>query len=149
MKMKQFSLKKQSSIPRDDLFQISTNIENFSSVMPEYFKSLSVIEESGKEKLVDEKISFLGKTVSVKSKHVIIPPNIHEVHILTGPLKGTFFIEQYDKSDEGTDIQIDISLFLNGLIRFIPFLQNIIVSRMESVFTEFLTCAEKFLKSAR
>ena len=147
--MKQFSLKKQSSIPRDDLFQISTNIENFSSVMPEYFKSLSVIEESGKEKLVDEKISFLGKTVSVKSKHVIIPPNIHEVHILTGPLKGTFFIEQYDKSDEGTDIQIDISLFLNGLIRFIPFLQNIIVSRMESVFTEFLTRAEKFLKSTR
>ena len=146
--MKQFSLKKHSSIPRDDLFRISTDIENFSSVMPEYFKSLSIIEESGKEKLVDEKISFLGKMINVQSKHVIIPPNVHEVHILTGPLKGTFFIEQYDKSDEGTDIQIDISLFLNGLMRFIPFLRNIIVRRMESVFSEFLICAEKFLKNA-
>lgn len=146
--MKQFSLKKHSAIPRDDLFQISTDIENFSSVMPEYFKSLSIIEESENEKLVDEKISFLGKMINVRSKHVIIPPNIHEVHILTGPLKGTFFIEHYDKSNEGTNIQIDITLFLNGLIRFIPFLQNIIVRRMESVFSEFLICAEKFLKNS-
>ena len=146
--MKQFSLKKYSSLSRDDLFQISTDIENFSSVMPEYFKSLSVIEESGKEKLVDEQISFLGKLINVRTRHVVIPPNIHKVHILTGPLKGTFFIEYYDKSKDGTQIQIDISLFLNGLMRFIPFLQNVIVRRMESIFTEFLACAEKFLKNS-
>ena len=146
--MKTFSLKKYSSISRDDLFQISTDIENFSSIMPNYFKSLSIVKESSKEKFVDEEIIFLGKRVNVRTKHVIIYPDIHEVYILTGPLKGTIFIENYYESDSGTEITITISLHLNGYLRFIPFLQNIIVRRMEFVMTEFLSCAEKFLQKS-
>ena len=148
MKMKKFSLEKYSSITRDDLFQISTDIEHFPLVMPNYFKSLSIVEESSKEKLVDEKISFLKKTVTVRTEHVVIFPNIHEVYILTGPLKGTFFIEHYDVCNNGTKIRIDVSLSLNGLIRLIPFIQNIIARRMNFVFSEFLLCAEKFLKNS-
>ena len=146
--MKTFSLKKYSSTSRDDLFQISTDIENFSFIMPNYFKSLSVVKESSSEKLVDERISFLGKIVEVRTKHVITPPGIHEVYILTGPLKGTFFIEHYDESGTGTKVTIMISLCLNGFIRFIPFLKNIIAKRMEYVMTEFVLCAEKFLKNS-
>ena len=146
--MKIFSLKKYSPISRDSLFQISTDIENFDSIMPNYFRSLSVVEESSKEKFVDEQITFLGKTVDVRTKHVVIHPNIHEVYILTGPLKGTFFIEHYSQSGSGTEVTITVSLCLNGFLRFIPFLQNIIVKRMESVMTEFLSCAEKFLKNS-
>ena len=145
--MKTFSLKKHSSITRDDLFQISTDIEKFVFILPNHFKSLCIAKEYSNEKFVDEQISFLGKTVKVRTKHVIIHPDIHEVYILTGPLKGTFFIEHYDETDTGTEVTIDVSLCLNGFIRFIPFLQNIIVRRMESVFNEFLTCAEKFLKN--
>ena len=146
--MKIFSLKKCSSVSRDDLFQISTDIENFDSIMPNYFKSLSVVEESSKEKFVDEQITFLGRTVSVRTKHVIIHPNIHEVYILTGPLKGTSFIENYSEYDSGTEVTITISLHLNGFLRFIPFIQNIIARRMEFVMIEFLSCAEKFLKNS-
>ena len=148
LKMKNFCLKKYSPIPRDDLFQISTDIENFGSIMPNYFKSLSIVEESSKEKFVDEQITFLGKTVNVRTKHVVIHPNIHQVYILTGPLKGTSFIENYSESGSGTEVTITISLHLNGFLRFIPFIENIIGKRMEFVMTEFLSCAEKFLKNS-
>ena len=146
MKMKKFFLKKYSSVPRDELFQISTDIENFASVMPNYFKSLSVVEDSSKEKIVDEQISFLGITTNVKSKHAVVPPNMHEVHILTGHLRGTSFIERYEKSGEGTEVQIDVSLCLNGLIRFIPIMEDIIARRMKSIFNEFIRCSEIFSK---
>ena len=148
LKMKTFLMKKYSSASRDDLFQISTDIEKFDSIMPNYFKSLSIVEESSKEKFVDEQITFLGKTVNVRTKHVVIPPNMHEVYILTGSLKGTSFIENYSESDSGTEVTITVSLHLNGFLRFIPFIQKIIVKRMEFVMTEFLSCAEKFLKNS-
>ena len=144
--MKTFSLKKHSCVSRDELFQISTDIENFATIMPNYFKSLSIVEDSLKEKLVDEKISFLGRTVNVRTKHVVAHPNIHEVYILSGPLKGTSFVEHYNESPNGTEVTITISLCLNGFMQFIPFLQKIIVNRMEYVFTAFLTSAEEFLK---
>ena len=144
--MKTFSLKKHSSVSRDELFEISTDIENFANIMPNYFKSLSIVKNSLNEKLVDEKISFLGKTTNVRTKHVVVHPNIHEVYILSGPLKGTSFIEHYDGSPNGTEVTITISLCLNGFMRFIPFFQKIIVNRMEYVFTEFLISAEEFLK---
>ena len=144
--MKTFSLKKHSCVSRDELFRISTDIENFATIMPNYFKSLSIVEDSLKEKLVDEKISFLGRTVNVRTKHVVVHPNTHEVYILSGPLKGTSFIEHYDESLNGTEVTITVSLCLNGLMRFIPFLQKIIVNRMEYVFSAFLTSAEEFLK---
>ena len=145
--MKTFLLKKHSCVSREALFQISTDIENFKLIMPNYFKSLVVVKESLNHKFVDEEISFLGKTVNVKTKHVIAPPNIHEVYILTGPLKGTFFIENYEELESGTEVTITVSLTLNGFLRFVPFLKRIFVRRMEFVMTEFLICAEKFLKT--
>ena len=82
--------------------------------MPNYFKSLSIVKESSKEKFVDEEIVFLGKRVNVRTKHVVVYPNIHEVYILTGPLKGTLFIEHYVNLNSGTEVTITISLHLNG-----------------------------------
>ena len=145
--MKTVSLKKYSSVSRDALFQISTDIENFKLIMPNYFKSLIIIEDSINQKFVDEEITFFGKTVNVRTKHIIVKPNLHEVYILTGPLKGTFFIENYEKLKSGTEVTITISLTLNGFLKFIPFLKKILVKRMESVMTEFLICAENFLKT--
>ena len=145
--VKTFSFKKYSTIPRDALFQISTDIENFKLVMPNYFKSLVIVKESSNQKFVDEEIAFLGKTVNVRTKHVIVHPNVHEVYILTGPLRGTFFIERYEELELGTEVTIKISLNLNGFLRFVPFLKKIFVRRMECVMTEFLVCAENFLKA--
>ncbi|MGB1690294.1 MAG: hypothetical protein ACPHC0_02565 [Nitrosopumilus sp.] len=115
--------------------------------MPEYFKSLKIIQNSSNEKIVLESIDFLGRKIDIKTKHVIIQPNIHEVFILTGPAEGTSFIEKYESGPTGTDISIVVDLKLNGFLKFIPFLKLLLLKKMNSVMSEFIVCAESYSKS--
>tara|TARA_B100001939_G_C16821844_1_gene564670 strand:+ start:378 stop:824 length:447 start_codon:yes stop_codon:yes gene_type:complete len=145
--MSKFNLVQKSNLHRDLIFKISTDVENFHKVMPEYFKSLKIIQNSSNEKIVLESIDFLGRKIDIKTKHVIIQPNLHEVFILTGPAKGTSFIEKYESGLTGTDISIVVDLKLNGFLKFIPFLKLLLLKKMNSVMSEFIVCAESYSKS--
>lgn len=145
--MSKFNLVQKSNLNRDLIFKISTDVENFHKVMPEYFKSLKIIQNSSNEKIVLESIDFLGRKIDIKTKHVIIQPNIHEVFILTGPAEGTSFIEKYESGPTGTDISIVVDLKLNGFLKFIPFLKLLLLKKMDSVMSEFIVCAESYSKS--
>jgi hypothetical protein len=112
--------------------------------MPNYFKSLDILSEDKSGIIVSEKINFLGQSVRVKTKHLVLPPNIHKVFILTGPLKGTSFIEHYEPSLSGTLISISVNLKINWLLKFIPFIEKILQKKMTYVMLEFINCAEKY-----
>ena len=142
--MSNFNLSGTSSLNRDVVFKISTNVRNFHTIMPNYFKSLDILSEDKSGIVVFEKINFLGQSVNVKTKHLILPPNIHKVFVLTGPLKGTFFIEHYETSSSGTLILISVNLKINGLLKFIPFIKKILGKKMSHVMLEFINCAEKY-----
>ena len=58
--MMHFTLKKISKANRDKLYSVSIDVENFSNLMPKYFKSLIIKKSIGNEIFVDEKIHFLG-----------------------------------------------------------------------------------------
>ena len=108
---------------------------------------LNIIQNSSNEKIVLESIDFLGRKIEIKTKHVIIPPNLHEVFILNGPAKGTSFIEKYESNPTGTDISISVDLKLNGFLKLIPFLKLLLFKKMNSVMSEFIVCAESYSKS--
>lgn len=141
--MKQFTLKRFSNLSQTDIFQISTDVKNFHKIMPDYFKSLDVLEDSKYGLIVNEKIHFLGIPTQIKTKHIIIPPDIHGIHILTGPLKGSSFVESYVQKDNGTMITIDVTLHFNSFFKLFPFLQNLVVRKMTDTMDEFVQCAEK------
>ena len=145
--MSKFNLIQKSNLDRDLIFKISTDVENFHKVMPEYFKSLKIISNSSSEKIVLESIAFVGREIEIKTKHVIIQPNLHKVFILTGPAKGTSFIETYVPSSVGTDISIEVDLQLTGILKLIPFLKIFLLKKMNNVMSEFITCAESYSKS--
>ena len=145
--MSRFNLIQKSNLDRDLIFKISTDVENFHKVMPEYFKSLKIISDSSNEKIVLESIAFVGRKIEIKTKHVIIQPNLHKVFILTGPAKGTSFIETYVPSLVGTDISIEVDLQLTGILKLIPFLKIFLLKKMNNVMSEFIICAESYSKS--
>ena len=145
--MSSFTLIQKSKLNRDLIFKISTDVENFHKVMPDYFKSLKIISDSSNEKIVLEYLNFLGRQIEIKTKHVIIQPNLHKVFILTGPAKGTSFVETYDSNSSGTDISIEVNLQLNGILKFVPFLKILLLKKMDSVMSEFIICAELYAKS--
>jgi len=115
--------------------------------MPKYFKSLTVISNSLNEKIVSESIHFLGRKIKIKTKHIILKPNIHKVFILDGPARGTSFVETYNSSLSGTDISILVDLKLRGILKLFPFLKFLLLKRMNSVMSEFIACAEIYSKS--
>jgi len=146
--MIRFTLKKNSRIIRDKLYSISIDVENFPSLLPKYFKSIIIKKSIGNEIFVDEKIHFLGGFLDVNTKHVIVPPKIHEVHILSGPIRGTSFVESYDETSDGTDVTIDVFIKLNGVSKlFLPF-GFLIKRQMTRVMDEFLNSAEKFVSDS-
>jgi len=145
--MSSFNLVHKSNLERDIIFKISTDVENFHNIMPKYFKSLQIVSNSLNEKIVLESIDFLGKRIKIKTKHIILKPDIHKVFILTGPAKGTSFIETYTSNSNGTDISILVDLKLNGVLKLIPFLKFLLLKRMNSVMSEFIVCAESYSKS--
>lgn len=144
--MRTFNLLRYSKLNRDIIFNISTNVSQFHKIMPNYFKSLKIINVENSEQTVLEKISFLGKTLDVITKHVVLPPNMHKVLILSGPLKGTSFIEYYEIFENGTEIKICISLQLNGFLKLIPFLDLILAKKMDGVMSKFISCSENYAK---
>ena len=145
--MSSFNLIHKSNLERDIIFKISTDVENFHNIMPKYFKSLQIVSNSLNEKIVLESIDFLGKRIKIKTKHIILKPDIHKVFILTGPAKGTSFIETYMSNSNGTEISILVDLKLNGVLKLIPFLKFLLLKRMNSVMSEFIVCAESYSKS--
>ena len=146
--MSGFNIVQKSNLESSVIFQISTDVENFHKIMPKYFKSLKIISNSLTEKIVLESIDFLGMKIKIKTKHIILKPNVHKVFILTGPAKGTSFIETYSPSSTGTDISILVHLKLNGFLKLIPFLKILLLKRMNSVMSEFIICAESYSKSS-
>ena len=147
--MKNFCLNESTFLSRDVIFKISTDVSNFHKIMPDYFKSLKIIDDTlPNQKIVLENISFLGRNIDVKTKHVIMQPDTHKVFILSGPLRGTAFIEKYNVSkSNGSDITITVNLSMHGLLRFIPFLDRIISKKMKSVMLEFVRSSENYFNS--
>ena len=138
-----FTLKKNSKMIRDDLYSISIDVKNFSSLMPKYFKEIIITKSIKNQIFIDEKIYFLGSFLDVKTKHIIIHPKIHEVYILSGLMRGSSFVESYDATSDGTNITIDVSINLNGISKlFLPF-RFLIKWKMGRVMDEFLNSAER------
>lgn len=138
-----FTLKKNSRANRDKLYSVSIDVENFSNLMPKYFKSIIIKKSTGNEIFVDEKIHFFVSLLDVKTRHVIVHPRIHEVHILSGILRGSSFLESYDKTSNGVDVVIDVSIKLNGISKVLFPFRFLIKRQMAKVMDEFLESAEK------
>ena len=118
--------------------------ENFPHYMPKYFKSIKIRKTTDKEMLADENISFLGSSVRVKTRHVIVHPKIHEVHILSGPMSGSSFVEVYDAIlDDSTDVTIKVSMKFNGIFKLLTPFGFLLKKQMSKVMGDFLYMAEK------
>ena len=140
-----FSLKQKSKVNRDKLFSISIDVENFPSLMPKYFESIIITKTIGNEIFVDERIHFLGNILNVKTKHLIIHPRKHEIHILSGLMRGSSFVEYYDETSNGTNVTIDVLINLNGISKlFLPF-RFLIKRQMVKAMNKFLNSAERFI----
>jgi ribosome-associated toxin RatA of RatAB toxin-antitoxin module len=136
--MLEVELIRNTNLDRDFIFKLSTDIENFSKLLPKYFKSLTILESKNSEFLVEEKITFMGRSIVVKTKHVVRKPNFHSIQILNGLLKNSYFSELYEPSVSGTRITIDVKLKFNGISKLLFLFSFLIKNQINKVMDEFL-----------
>lgn len=135
-----------TDIERDKIFSISVNIEQFSKLMPKYFKSLQITNKINSEYFVDEEISFFTKSIWIQTKHIVKNPDIHEIHILSGPLKNSSFIETYQSLIKGTKVTIIVTLKFNGIFKFLYIFKPLIENRINKIMDEFISACEQKIK---
>ena len=141
--MPKFSFEKIVDINRDKFYAISTNYEKFTEILPDYFKELKIIETNNNVTKIFEKLSFLGKTVSVTTEHIIEKPNRHIVKMLDGQAKGTVFDERYEEFGDKTKVPIEVDFVLSGGLKVLGmFAKNKIKNSMEKVLDEFANYAK-------
>ena len=141
--MPKFSFVKEVDIDRDKFFAISTDYEKFTEILPDYFKELKIVEKEGNTTKIFETLSFLGKTVSMTTEHVVEKPDRHIVKMLDGQAKGTVFDERYEKVGEKTKVTIEVDFLLSGGLKILGmFAKSKIQSSMEKVLDEFANYAK-------
>ena len=141
--MPKFEFIKIVNVERDLIFQISTDYEKFTEILPDYFKELEIIERNDNVTKIQEKLQFLGKTVDVLTEHVVEKPDSHIVRMLNGQSKGTVFDEKYEIDGEQTKITINVDLVLKGGLKIIgTFAKGKIKQSMNLVLDEFVNYAK-------
>ena len=63
--MTKFEFTKTVDVNRELIFQISTDYENFTKILPDYFKEIKIIERNGNATKIQERLEFLGRTINV------------------------------------------------------------------------------------
>mgnify|MGYP003327909001 CR=1 FL=1 len=58
--MPKFEFIKKVDVQRDLIFQISTDYEKFTEILPDYFKELKIVERNENVTKIFETLSFLG-----------------------------------------------------------------------------------------
>lgn len=140
--MPKFAFTKTVDVNRDLIFQISTDYENFTKVLPEHFKELKIVERNENHTKIQERLKFLGRTVDVLTEHIVEKPDRHIVRLLDGQAKGTTFDERYEVDGEKTKVTINVNLILHGSLKILgTFAKGKIKQNMNSVMDQFVNYA--------
>ena len=92
------------------LFELATDFENFSRFSPAQIKKISIIEQSDKETITSEILTFntVFKNIEIKqkTKHLVNYPKTITSEVIDGPFKKTGL----EISFSGTETQTKISV---------------------------------------
>lgn len=94
------------------LFELATDFENFNRFSPAQIKEISIVEQSDKEIITNEILTFntIFKNVEIKqkTKHLVNYPKTITSEVIEGPFKKT--VLEISFSDTDTETQTKISV---------------------------------------
>jgi len=129
---------------REKVFDIVSDYEKFEKTLPQYFPSIRIRSKRGNTAIVEEHVRLAGREMIMMTKHVTKYPELHEVFVIGGNAKGSHIIERFESIPEGTKINVEIDLKLNGALKIIGmFGKNKIQDSFTKIMDEFAKIAEK------
>ena len=123
---------------KDKVFFTITDFENLPSKLPQIFKSIKIISRKDNSIITEEFVRMAGRDITQKVKHVLQPTDKHEVFILEGDAKGSYIVETYEKTSEGTKIIVEGDFKLAGKLNLLGFLAKLKIEQsINEVMDEF------------
>ena len=123
---------------KDRVFSTITDFENLPLKLPQIFKSIKIISLDDNSITTEEFVRMAGRDITQKVKHVLQPTDKHEVFILEGDAKGSYIVETYEKTSEGTKIIVEGDFKLAGKLNLLGFLAKLKIEQsINEVMDEF------------
>jgi hypothetical protein len=134
-------IEKNVNASRTKTFDIFSNYENYSQILPSFFSSVRVRSIRNNIGVSEEHIEFGNSELVVMAKHVLNPPIMHEIFFIGGNAKGTTIKEQFLQLEHGTKIIIDIDYKTDKSNLFSKFLGKSNVNQnFQKLFNAFFEC---------
>lgn len=96
------------------MFNIFSNFENYQKLFPQHFPSVRVRSIRNNVAVVEEYLNLGNKELLIMAKHVSDHPVSHEVFVIGGDIKGSYFKQQFIEFENTTKVIFDIDLKLKG-----------------------------------
>jgi len=96
------------------VFDIFSNFENYQKLLPQHFPSVRVRSIRNNVAVVEEYLNLGNKELLIMAKHVSDNPVSHEVFVIGGDIKGSYFKQQFIEFENTTKVIFDIDLKLKG-----------------------------------
>ena len=106
---------------RSKVFNTITDFENLPNRLPEFFNSIKIVSKEGNVTIIEESIKMAGRDITQTTKHILTPPEKHEVLVMTGDAKDSHIVETYENVSEGTKVTVDGDFKLSGKLKLVGF----------------------------
>ena len=106
---------------RSKVFNIITDFENLPNRLPEFFNSIKIVSKEGNVTIIEESVKVAGRDITQTTKHILTPPEKHEVLVMTGDAKDSHIVETYENVSEGTKITVNGDFKLSGKLKLVGF----------------------------
>ncbi|HXX05695.1 MAG TPA: SRPBCC family protein [Candidatus Bathyarchaeia archaeon] len=128
---------------REKIFNLVTDFENLPQRFPQFFKSVKVVSREGNVITTEDHAVMAGREMQQTAKHILTPPEIDEVHLLSGDAKDSHIVTKYENVPEGTKITVEGDFKLAGKLKLVGFMaKGKIEKGIEQVMQEFAKVAE-------
>ncbi len=107
---------------RSKVFNTITDFENLPNRLPEFFNSIKIVSKEGNVTIIEESIKMTGRDITQTTKHILTPPEKHEVLVMTGDAKDSHIVETYENVSEGTKVTVDGDFKLSGKLKLVGFI---------------------------
>jgi len=91
---------------REKIFNLVTDFENLPLRFPQFFRSVKVISREGNTVTTEDLAMMAGREIDQTTKHILVPPLIDEVYLLSGDARDSHIITKYETIPEGTKITV-------------------------------------------
>ncbi len=106
---------------RSKVFNTITDFENLPNRLPEFFNSIKIVNKEGNVTIIEESVKVAGRDITQTTKHILTPPEKHEVLVMTGDAKDSHIVETYENVSEGTKVTVDGDFKLSGKLKLVGF----------------------------